>query len=66
MSSSNIEDRIRDRAYALWDQAGRPDGNDKEFWHLAEKQLSEGSGVDQSEEDSEVGLPPLPAGLPTH
>jgi hypothetical protein len=27
------------RAYALWEQAGRPDGKDEEFYHLAEQEL---------------------------
>ena len=27
--------RIQDRAYHLWEAAGRPHGRDEEFWHLA-------------------------------
>ena len=34
--ASNTEQRIRDRAYALWQEAGRPEGRDHEFWHQAE------------------------------
>jgi hypothetical protein len=31
------------RAYELWEQAGRPDGKDEEFYYLAEKDLQERS-----------------------
>jgi hypothetical protein len=27
------------RAYELWEQAGKPDGKDEEFYHLAEQEL---------------------------
>jgi hypothetical protein len=27
------------RAYRLWEQAGRPEGRESEFWHLAEQEL---------------------------
>jgi Protein of unknown function (DUF2934) len=27
------------RAYELWEEAGKPEGRDEEFWHLAERQL---------------------------
>jgi len=30
---SEHEDRVRERAYHLWEDAGRPDGRDDEFWH---------------------------------
>lgn len=32
---------IQDRAYRLWDQAGRPQGRDWDFWFKAEKQVKE-------------------------
>ena len=33
------EDAIRARAYALWQQAGEPDGDGVEFWLRAEQEL---------------------------
>jgi hypothetical protein len=27
------------RAYELWEQAGKPDGRDEEFYHQAEREL---------------------------
>lgn len=62
----NTEDRIRDLAYNLWEQAGRPDGHDKEFWQRAERELGEKEGLDISDEDAEISPIPLPAGPPTH
>jgi hypothetical protein len=59
------ETQIRDRAYALWEEAGRPEGQDMEFWMMAERELSERS--DATEEH--VVLDPVTAaatgGLPT-
>ena len=33
MSAS--EEMVRERAYELWDRAGRPDGRSDEFWFTA-------------------------------
>ncbi|MBN2120888.1 MAG: DUF2934 domain-containing protein [Candidatus Omnitrophica bacterium] len=30
---------MQDRAYRLWDQAGRPQGRDWEFWFMAEQEV---------------------------
>ncbi len=38
---SEIEQRIRERAYQLWEQAGRPHERSEEFW-LAARQEIEG------------------------
>jgi hypothetical protein len=37
------EDQIRQRAHDLWEQAGKPEGREDEFWHLAERDLQEKS-----------------------
>jgi hypothetical protein len=34
------EELIRARAYYLWEQAGRPEGDGVQFWLEAEKELS--------------------------
>lgn len=36
------------RAYELWEQAGRPDGQDQEFYHQAERELTEAAALDTS------------------
>ncbi|MGO9419862.1 DUF2934 domain-containing protein [Roseiarcus sp.] len=33
------EKAIRERAYQLWDQAGRPEGRSQEFWLAAKAEL---------------------------
>jgi hypothetical protein len=56
------EERIRDRAYALWIEAGSPEGRDEEFWHRAQSEIAEEDGADASEAESEISRPPLVAG----
>ena len=41
VSEEELFDFIQDRAYRLWDQAGRPQGRDWEFWFMAEKEIKE-------------------------
>ncbi len=46
----NREERIRSRAYRLWEEAGRPEGSEKEHWTEAEKQVGqEGDGASPEE-----------------
>ena len=33
------ERKVRERAYAVWEQEGRPEGHAERFWHTAERQL---------------------------
>jgi hypothetical protein len=35
------EQKIRERAHQLWEQAGRPEGKEQQFWLEAERQLKE-------------------------
>ncbi|MFC0202055.1 DUF2934 domain-containing protein [Paracoccus rhizosphaerae] len=32
--------RVRDRAHALWEQAGRPEGQDAQHWSQAEQEIA--------------------------
>jgi len=52
------EDQIRIRAHKLWEQAGKPEGQEDEFWHQAERELQE------TEELREVAHEPPPTILP--
>ena len=36
----SLEQRIRERAYALWQEQGCPEGNDHEFWFRAEQEIA--------------------------
>ena len=33
------DDEVRARAYAKWEEAGRPDGREEEFWQEARREL---------------------------
>lgn len=33
------EERIRELAYRMWDEAGRPQGQDEYFWSKAEAEI---------------------------
>lgn len=35
------QEQIIHRAYELWEQAGKPDARDDEFYHQAERELQE-------------------------
>jgi len=47
------DDQIKTRAHQLWELAGRPEGRDDEFWHEAERELSNHSAIN-SEESAET------------
>jgi len=60
-------ERIRARAYELWEQAGRPEGRDSEHWLEAERELSgqprtSHEGISdhpvKEEEERQEALPP--------
>jgi DUF2934 family protein len=40
-----IEKRIRERAYELWDHAGRPDDRSDEFWFAARAEFEPKEGA---------------------
>jgi len=33
------DEQIREYAYRLWLEAGKPEGRERDFWHQAERQL---------------------------
>ncbi len=42
------EERIRRRAYEIWERDGRPDGEHERHWHQAEKELEGEGGAGES------------------
>jgi hypothetical protein len=48
---SDRETRIRDRAQAIWEEEGRPEGRDREHWEraAAEVDAEEGGGVPEED-----------------
>lgn len=49
------DEQIRARAYALWEQAGRPERPAEDFWHQAREQLRGESGTDDDNAESFSG-----------
>ena len=48
-TGKTMDERIRDRAYALWEQNGHPEGRAEEHWHQAQSDVQAedvGSGPD--------------------
>ena len=39
MHMSELETRIRERAYAIWEAAGRPDGQERQHWEQAAREV---------------------------
>jgi len=65
MMNEHDDTKIRDRAYALWERAGSPEGRQEEFWHAAERELAEEGGTDTSERASTITAPPpVPGSVP--
>ena len=41
------QDKIRERAYAIWEQDGRPEGREQEHWYRASSELGgDGASMD--------------------
>jgi hypothetical protein len=55
------EQRIRERARELWEQAGRPDGRDAEFLELAQSEI-DNPGRDPKRSPGGPGDPEPPRG----
>jgi Protein of unknown function (DUF2934) len=47
------QEQIIHRAYELWEQAGKPEGRDQEFYHQAEKELE---GAQAAPKETSEGL----------
>jgi Protein of unknown function (DUF2934) len=57
MSSS--EKHIREKAYELWERAGRPGGRDDEFWFAAVRELEvEPAAVEKVAEEDAPSVAP--------
>jgi hypothetical protein len=59
---SDREERIRQRAYRLWEQAGRPEGAAQEHWERAAQDLDrEDAEIQRAGEKPGVKTGPTPA-----
>jgi len=51
------EQRVRERAYAIWERAGRPEGQAVDHWDQAEAQIAaEEKGLEQEVELEAEGV----------
>jgi hypothetical protein len=55
MQDRDLEQRIRERAFFLWIEQGRPEGCDQEHWRQAESELTAGIAAPESEAKPERG-----------
>ena len=45
------KEQVIHRAYQLWEQAGKPEGRDEEFYHQAERELEGDPKTPKTPED---------------
>jgi hypothetical protein len=58
MDNVSQEDKIRVRAYELWQKDGSPEGRADEYWEQARAQIEdEESQADRNEDDVKPRLP---------
>lgn len=53
------EDQIRELAYSMWEQEGRPNGKDWEHYYTAKRILKEPEATAPSTSDQQPGSPLL-------
>jgi hypothetical protein len=51
-AAASMEQSIRDTAYYLWENDGRPEGRDEEYWHRARAAWLGQQGLDAGFEDA--------------
>ncbi len=51
------DEQIRSRAHQMWEEAGRPDGRAEEFWHRAERDLTNAADGEGATEAGPTVLP---------
>jgi hypothetical protein len=62
---TDFEEHIRNRAYALWERAGKPHGRSDEFWHAARAELNgEEAVIPLSEPPAVLAQHGVPVGMP--
>jgi hypothetical protein len=52
--SKPTQDQITVRAYELWEQAGKPQGRDQEFYYRAERELNGGDETKEPPEETRL------------
>ncbi|MBS7810708.1 DUF2934 domain-containing protein [Roseococcus pinisoli] len=61
--STLVEQRIRETAYRLWEEAGRPEGQEQHFWLQAEAEIRrQETQLDRALADSFPASDPVSSG----
>jgi hypothetical protein len=60
--NAELEERIRNRAYEIWELEGHPDGRDGEHWHQATRELVCKSAASANVESAAKAAGSRPAG----
>jgi len=63
-TTSEREHRIRERAYQLWEDAGRPRGRAEEYWERAEFLIGIGDAAAAEQQPNPLTKPTSGAGAP--
>nr|WP_084302853.1 DUF2934 domain-containing protein [Bradyrhizobium sp. WSM2254] len=52
--ASPTEEQIRKRAFELWEQAGKPEGREDEFWQQAQRELQDAEGSGDPDKGADI------------
>jgi len=64
MVDEELERTIRERAYALWETDGRPEGRELDYWRQAEQEiLSQSVAGEEDPLEASTTSPPRPRRL---
>jgi hypothetical protein len=47
-NGGDVAERIRQRAYEIWEREGRPEGREQEHWERAEREIAKARGARQA------------------
>jgi hypothetical protein len=51
MTMNGLEEKIRQRAYELWEKSGQKEGSEMDFWLEAEREISQGGNAQEPPQD---------------
>ncbi|HEV7323328.1 MAG TPA: DUF2934 domain-containing protein [Ensifer sp.] len=57
-------ERIRQRAYAIWESEGRPEGQDKRHWEQARHEIETGEPFEETADEGGPGTIVAPSTAP--
>jgi Protein of unknown function (DUF2934) len=60
-----LEERIRERAYQIWEREGKPDGRDAEHWQQAASEIDAEVAAHAGAGEPPAADPARPAASPT-